>query len=292
MGRAPNGRALPGRGRTLYSPAMPELAEVEFYRKQWQCGLNQKILAVELHTEARVLRGADTEALRTTLTGSVLRSSEAHGKQMFFRFSRHGWLGLHLGMSGQLRVEPPGHAPGRHDHLVLRQRRQSLVFADPRMLGMVRFHAGQTTPPWRANLPAPILSNQFTRDAMARFLSRHGRQPLKAVLLMQDGFPGVGNWMAAEILWQAALHPERRSDQLNPAEMKQLYRQVRFVCRQAMRTVGAGVGSVGGEFGDPPATWLFHRRWRKGGNCPRDGSALSRAEIGGRTTCWCQSCQR
>jgi formamidopyrimidine-DNA glycosylase len=270
---------------------MPELAEVEFYRTQWQCGLQQKILAVELHPGARVLRGADAEALRRTLTGAVLLGSEAHGKQMFFRFSRDGWLGLHLGMTGSLRVEPPGGGAGRHDHLVLRQRQQSLAFTDPRQFGRVRFHAGDTPPPWRANLPAPILSTPFTREAMERFLRRHGLQPLKAVLLMQDGFPGVGNWMADEILWRAGLHPNRRPDHLTPGEMKRLFRQLRFVCREALRTIGAGVGSIGGDFGDPPATWLFHRRWRKGGDCPRDGSALLRAEIGGRTTCWCSVCQ-
>jgi formamidopyrimidine-DNA glycosylase len=237
------------------------------------------------------LRGTDSEALRQSLTGSVLLSSEAHGKQMFFRFSQNGWLGLHLGMTGRLLIQAPGAVAGRHDHLVLRQRTQSLVFNDPRQFGRVRFHAGDTAPSWRANLPPPILSAQFTRDAMEYFLRRHGRQPLKAVLLMQDGFPGVGNWMADEILWRAALHPPRRADQLNPDQTQRLYRQVRFVCRGAMRTVGAGLGSRGADFGDPPANWLFHQRWRKGGECPRDGSILLRAEIGGRTTCWCQCCQ-
>jgi formamidopyrimidine-DNA glycosylase len=274
-----------GNGRGLYSPAMPELAEVEFYRKQWQCGLKQKILAVELHPHARVLRGADTEALRKTLTGAVLLRSEAHGKQMFFQFSGNGWLALHLGMTGKLRAEPPGHAPGRHDHLVLRQRRQSLVFTDPRQFGRVRFHAGRATPPWRANLPASILSNSFTLKRMEQFLQRHGRMALKAVLLMQDGFPGVGNWMADEILWRAEIHPARPAGKVKPAEAKKLFQALRFVCRAALRTVGV-------DFRDPPAVWLFHRRWRAGGNCPRDGSPLSRAQIGGRTTCWCRSCQK
>ena len=264
---------------------MPELAEVDYYRKQWQCGWKQKVLAVELHPNARVLRGADTEVLRKTLTGAVLLSSEAHGKQMFFQFSRNGWLGLHLGMTGELRVERPGGPAGRHDHLVLRQRRQSLVFSDPRQFGRVRFHAGETTPPWRANLPATILSRQFTRGTMERFLQRHGRRALKAVLLMQDGFPGIGNWMADEILWRAGLHPGRRADHLTAFQKKKLFRHVRFVGREAMRTVAV-------DFGDPPATWLFHRRWRAGGACPRDGSTLQRSDIGGRTTCWCGSCQK
>ena len=73
---------------------MPELAEVEFFRKQWRKGLKQRILAVELHAGTRVFRSADTAALGRELTGAALVNSEAHGKQMFFRFSGAVWLGL------------------------------------------------------------------------------------------------------------------------------------------------------------------------------------------------------
>jgi formamidopyrimidine-DNA glycosylase len=118
-----------------------------------------------------------------------------------------------------------------------------------------------------------------------RFPRRHPRLSLKAVLLRQDGFPGVGNWMADEILWRARIHPGRLAGRVKPAEAKKLYRETRFVCREALRTISP-------DYGDPPAAWLFHRRWRRGGECPRDGSPLQRAEIGGRTTCWCGSCQK
>jgi formamidopyrimidine-DNA glycosylase len=264
---------------------MPELAEVEFFRKQWLCGSGQKILAVELHPHVRVFRGTDTKAMRETLTGAVLQDSEAHGKQMFFRFSRNAWMALHLGMTGKLSVESPDYASGKHDHLVLRQRKRSLVFTDPRQFGRIRFHAGKALPAWRTDLPPAVLSETFTRERVEQFLRRHGRMPVKAVLLMQSGFPGVGNWMADEILWRARIHPARLAARINSIEIGKLYRETRFVCREALRTVGA-------DFGDPPANWLFHRRWRRGGACPRDSSPLQHAEIGGRTTCWCGSCQR
>src|SRR5437588_837163 len=116
---------------TVQDCAMPELAEVEYYRKQWNCGLNQKVISLALHADKRVFRGSDVPLLKKTLTGATLKSSETHGKQMLFRFSKNGWLGLHLGMSGELRVEPADFKPGKHDHLVMRQARQSLVFRDP-----------------------------------------------------------------------------------------------------------------------------------------------------------------
>jgi formamidopyrimidine-DNA glycosylase len=264
---------------------MPELAEVEFYRKAWGRGVKKKIHAVALHAGQRIFRGTDTAALRQTLTGSVLLDSAAHGKQLLFRFSKDGWLGLHLGMSGRLRTGGAEEKAGRHDHLVLRQEGQSLFFSDPRQFGRVLFYRGAAAPAWWVELPAPILSRAFTLIAMRKFLSRHGRGPLKAVLLLQRGFPGIGNWMADEVLWRAGLAPARLAGGLEAEETGRLYRALRFICRAALRTVGR-------DYRDPPPGWLFHRRWRRGGHCPRDGAPLRHGQIGGRTTCWCPSCQR
>ena len=107
---------------------MPELAEVEFLRRRWDVGVGQNILDVALHSEKRIFRGNDLAALRRVLPGAKLIGSEARGKQMLFRFNRDAWLGVHLGMTGELRHEPRDFPPGRHDHLVLRQARQALVY--------------------------------------------------------------------------------------------------------------------------------------------------------------------
>ena len=145
--------------------------------------------------------------LRTGLTGARLLQSQASGKQMLFRFSGGLWLGLHLGMTGQLRLEPAGLNPDRHDHLFLRQRRQDLVFADPRQFGRVRVHHGPQTPVWWSDLAPALTGTKNTLDRVRLFLGRHGRLPIKAALLLQGGFPGIGNWMADEVLWQSCIHP-------------------------------------------------------------------------------------
>ena len=49
-------------------------------------------------------------------------------------FSGDAWLGVHLGMSGELTVEPPGHEARKHDHLVLFTAKHALVFADKHCL--------------------------------------------------------------------------------------------------------------------------------------------------------------
>jgi formamidopyrimidine-DNA glycosylase len=104
-------------------------------------------------------------------------------------------------------------------------------------------------------------------------------------LLLQGGFPGIGNWMADEILWQAGVNPQRRVANLRPVEIQTLWKSARAVCRTALRTIGT-------QFDDPPKGWLFHQRWSRTGNCPRHGTQLQCATIAGRTTVWCETCQR
>lgn len=266
---------------------MPELAEVEFYRKRWNPGLGKRVRAVLVHPRAKVFRGCAVRSLVRQLTGATLRSSAAAAKQMVFRFSGGRWLGLHLGMSGELRVESAGTAPQKHDHLVLVLRDCRLVFSDPRMFGRVHFSVGREPPVWWTRLAPPILSDAFSVEAVAAFLHRRSRTPIKAALLMQERFPGIGNWMADEILWRAAIHPRRPGGSLTPAEVRAVWRECRQVCRRALVTIAGRGNRI------PPAlnvhipdSWLFRHRWEDGGRCPRTGARLVRAVVGGRTTCW------
>lgn len=280
---------------------MPELAEVDHSRRQWNAGLGAPIREVFIaRPEIRVFRGTDAKALRRALAGRVLSRSEANGKQMVFHFDASAqdgvkdkgvpqlWLGVHLGMRGELRVENgPDFKPGKHDHLVLRQDERALVFEDQRHFGRILFHAGSDAPDWWSRLAPSVLSDKFSRAALAEFLRRRRRTPIKATLLMQERFPGVGNWMADEILWRARLHPAATAGTIaeDAAQLAALHKQTQWVARTAMEVIND-------DWTYPPS-WLFLHRWEPGGYCPRRGcrAALERATIGGRTTCWCPSCQ-
>jgi formamidopyrimidine-DNA glycosylase len=267
---------------------MPELAEAEFFRRRWhEAALGRTIVSVHLHAGNKLFRGIAPTALRRTLQGARLQSSEAAAKQMVFRFSGAVWLGIHLGMSGELRVEPAGYVPGRHDHLALRTRQHTLVFTDPRMFGRILFHQGGAAPVWWTKIAPAILSPAFTVATVAAFLRRRARAPIKAVLLMQERFPGIGNWMADEVLWRAAIHPRRPAGALAPDEVRTLWRECRAVCRLALRTIAGQGSKLPPDLNvHIPDTWLFNHRWLDGGRCPRTHRRLVREEIGGRTTCW------
>ena len=264
---------------------MPELAEVLFATKAWEKGKGSKILKVETKNTSRVFRELDPALVKRALQGSSLQGSETHGKKMLFRFSGEKWLGLHLGMTGWLFEEDPAYPTAKHDALVLRQTDRTLVFRDPRQFGRVLYHKGKDAPEWWTNLPPEVHSDAFTLELVRSILHRRKRALVKAVLLMQEFFPGIGNWMVDEILWRARIHPAERAGTLSPAKQKALWAQTRFVTNEALETVGK-------RGGDPPEDWLFHVRWKDGGNCPQSGKPLVRETVAGRTTCWCPSGQR
>jgi len=264
---------------------MPELAEVEYFRKCWNPGLTHKVIQVRLHPAASVFRGCNVVLLEDKLTGATLRSSETAAKQMLFRFSGDAWLGIHLGMTGELSVQAADFVPRSQDHLLLRQRDQALVFSDHRKFGRIQFSVGPAAPAWWASIAPAILSDAFTVDGVTAFLQRRARSPIKAVLLMQERFPGIGNWMADEILWRAAIHPKQPAGSLTSAQIATLFKECRWVCRQALKTIGE-------TFADPPKSWLFPHRWSDGGQCPKTGTNLIREKIGGRTTCWSPARQK
>lgn len=276
---------------------MPELAEVEWFRKQWNPGLGHVITNLSLHARNRVYRGTNTGALRKNLIGERFVRSSARGKRMLFHFSGdnpeiigareniRSWLGIHLGMTGKIRVESAKFQPDKHDHLVLYQRERSLVFTDSRQFGRVRFYHGLEEPRWWKSDVPEIASPEFDQKFVEHFLIRHRKAPIKAVLLMQDGFSGIGNWMADEILWRARLLPSKRVGKLTVRERTMIFRATKVVVKRSLETLGK-------DSSDPPKNWLIHQKWKRNGICPRHRTPLRHSNVAGRTTAWCPCCQK
>jgi len=264
---------------------MPELAEVEFFRKQWNPGLGLTISRVTTRPLARVYRDCDPVGFAASLTCSRLVQSEAHGKQMLFRTDRSGWLGIHLGMTGSLSWAAQENFDDCYAHLIIQTSDGWLIFEDPRQFGRVLFEVNSVPPSWWSNLPPEVIDDQFNFEYFQALMKRRQGAQLKPLLLIQELFPGIGNWMADEILWRARLIPSRRVRSLHLAELKTLYQKIRWVAKRALEIVGD-------DWGEFPDAWLFNHRWKDGRNCPKTGKPLKRETISGRTTCWSPSWQQ
>ena len=79
--------------------------------------------------------------------------------------------------------------------------------------------------------------------------------------------------------------PAKRVFRLTKSERDQIFRATKFVVKHALATTG-------NDFSDPPEDWLIHQKWKREGVCPKHGTPLRHATIGGRSTVWCAKCQK
>jgi formamidopyrimidine-DNA glycosylase len=260
---------------------VPELPEVEAYRRLAEGALHRSIASVTV-PDPRFVRGESSpRRLRHVLTGASFSDARRIGKLLVLdlagtRASTDHRLGIRFGMTGSLLVD--GHAAV--DELVYSSRRierrwvrfsvaftdgGSLVVHDPRLLG------GVALDPDEAALGPDAMT--LTVAELRHALEASGA-PLKARLMDQSRLAGVGNLLADEILWRASRAPQRRAGSLTPAEIRRLHRHLRVTLDELSARGGSHLGDL------MPAR-------QRGGRCPRDGAELMRSTVGGRTSWWC-----
>jgi formamidopyrimidine-DNA glycosylase len=76
--------------------------------------------------------------------------------------------------------------------------------------------------------------------------------PFAASCVSQSFSAGVGNWVADEVLYQAALHPEQLVAKLGEQQLKELHEALLGVVRVAVEA-----RADSDKF---PQDWMFHHR--------------------------------
>jgi formamidopyrimidine-DNA glycosylase len=155
---------------------------------------------------------------------------------------------------------------------------------DARRFGRIRLQSEPREEPPISELGYDALDELPSARDLHLIMSRRNA-PLKAVLLDQSLFAGVGNWIADEVLYQARLRPGRKASSLRPAETSRLRARLLAIVGHAVR-----VGADSDRF---PRGWLFHYRWGRNAQARTPaGARIIHETIGGRTTAWVPSRQR
>lgn len=283
---------------------MPELAEVEAVRRQVQKRMKgHRIQELVLDAKDRWLFAfVKPEAVRRALKGRRVTGTGRKGKYFWLELDQKPWPIFHLGMSGNIALLDPSARTRGHEkvwggaklwsegdkdlrerlwfaRLILKcDKGFEFAFLDPRRFGRMWL----TEDPWEhpriKALGFDPLIDFPTAKVLGEKLARR-KKAIKAVLLDQTLFAGVGNWLADEILFQARLSPHHLASRLTPKQITALHRAVLKVVKKAV--------AVNADYERFPKTWLFHERWGKKKNARTSKGLLIRhEEVGGRTTAW------
>jgi len=275
---------------------VPELPEVEVVRRGLDAFVvGRRIEAVEVYEPRSVRRHpAGPVDFAAVLTGRRVTAARRRGKYLWLPLDDEDALVGHLGMSGQLLVQPAAAPPDRHLRVRLRlSDGNELRFCDQRTFGglLVSTH-GALLPAEIAHIGPDPLDDGFDDDAFAHALRRR-RTGVKRALLDQRLVSGIGNIYADEGLWRARLHYARPTETLRRPEVDRLMSGVRAVLRDALGEGGTSFDSlyvdVNGQSG------YFDRSldvYGRGGRpCRRCGTPIRRDPFMSRSSYTCPRCQ-
>jgi formamidopyrimidine-DNA glycosylase len=274
---------------------MPELPEVETIVRDLRPHLVGRAIANADLIRPSVLRFGQPESFPFRLAGQQIRAVTRRGKFIHLRLSEGDDLVVHLGMTGTLTMASASTPRALHTHLVIDlDDRSQLRYRDPRRFGRVLLG----TPALLSRLgalprlgPEP-LSRGFTESGVAESLRATSRQ-IKAALLDQAVVAGCGNIYADEACFLARIRPVRRGSSLTRAETTRLLLALPLVMREALRLRGSSFSDFRDGFGAKGEAHEALFVYGRGGlPCVRCGATLRQTRVGGRTTVYCQRCQR
>jgi formamidopyrimidine-DNA glycosylase len=93
-----------------------------------------------------------------------------------------------------------------------------VAFTDARRFARIRLREDPLTSPPIGDLGFDPLLDRLPLEEFHKRLKKR-KAPIKALLLNQSFAAGVGNWIADEVLYQAAVHPMVPAADLSPAQV-------------------------------------------------------------------------
>jgi len=273
---------------------VPELPEVETIRGGLEPLLVGHVFEHVEIADPRLTRPHDPLEVAAELVGECVAALERRGKYLVVRFESGRVLLIHLRMTGSLLHLRNGNAaddPYRRAVIKL-DNGSDVAYRDVRRFGTwLLLEPGELEPYLASRVGGELLDRRLSAKALQPALERR-RAPIKAVLLDQRLFAGLGNIYADEALWRARIHPLRPGGSLERAELQGLLRGVRRALRDGIARQGASLRDYRGPDGTVGRMQDEFRVYgRTGEPCFRCGTPIEKTRAGGRGTWYCPDCQ-
>jgi formamidopyrimidine-DNA glycosylase len=276
---------------------MPELPEVEVTRRGIEPYVaGRRVERVDVRTPA--LRWPIPADLAARLKSLTIDKVERRGKYLLLE-TVAGWLIVHLGMTGTLRVlrrvpSPPEAA--KHDHVDLVFDDFILRFRDPRRFGAMLWHAREDGDvldhPLLAGLGVEPFATGFSGALMYR-LTRGRTVSVKQALLAGTIVVGVGNIYASESLFRAGIRPTVAAGRVSLVRYDLLADAVRVTLAAAIEKGGSTLRDFVGSDGESGYFQLDYFVYDRAGlPCHVCGTPIKQIVQGQRSTYFCPRCQR
>lgn len=262
---------------------MPELPEVETVVRSLAPRLAGRRIVDARFSSRHVVR-QKFSTLRGRVRDQAVKSVRRHGKFIIVELD-HGFLTIHLGMTGKLLVN---NEPGPYARAVFELDRGVLVYDDVRHFGRIEWSAEL---PERAAALGPDALEISLEDFQKSLARRHSR--IKPLLLNQKFLRGMGNIYTDEALFEARVHPLALASGLSKQRAARLHRAMVDILETAIRMKGSSISDYVDAEGKKGSFQQQHQVYGRAGEpCTICGTAIRRIVVGQRGTHYCPKCQR
>lgn len=287
---------------------MPELPEVETIRSDLKKKiLNKKIKKVDLRSRKIVKSSVKDFVL--TLERNSFKDIRRKGKLLVFVLAKKNrYLTIHLRMTGQLiyqnnkKIIAGGHSdnnsitdlPNKHTHIIFHfSDRSQLFFNDLRRFGVIKVVNEKELQNMLDNLGVEPLKKDFSLKIFQDII-KNKKGNIKAFLLNQKYIAGIGNIYADEILFEAKILPNRKTDSLKNEEIKKLFRAIKKILKKAISYRGTTFNDYVDADGKKGNFLKLLKVYSKEGkDCQRcKGGIIQKVKVAGRGTRYCNKCQK
>lgn len=270
---------------------MPELPEVETTKLGIAPHLTGQTIAQVIVRNSRFRQEVPAD-INKICTGKTIHSVLRRAKYLLIKLSE-GYLLIHLGMSGHLRIIPKVTDPEKHDHIdLLLTNGTVLRFTDPRRFGLFTYIAENPHQnPLLASLGPEPLSEAFNSDYLLHKI-KNKSQAIKSLIMSNDVVVGVGNIYATESLFFAGIHPKTSGKHLTQPNTNRLVREIKRILQQAIESGGTTLRdfySFDGKPGYFSQSLSVYGRQKQ--NCFQCLQPVEALVIGGRNSAFCPHCQ-
>lgn len=266
---------------------MPELPEIASRAREMQVELVGKKISSTEFKQPKCLNLPSGEFASALKNRKIVNSSN-RGKWILLQLDK-GWLCLNMGMGGEAILCDHNHLPIKYSTVINFSDSTCLAFHFW-WFGYVHFSAEdpRISHPMISKLGPNILDVNL-EDFQSAFAA--SRKNLKAVLLDQKVFAGLGNAYVHDILFFAKLHPLRQSSSLSTLETEKLFHAVHLGLQPSLEKGGAFYEKD--LFGKPGRFTQDQIviGYREGTPCPVCGTLITKIKTGSTSSFICQHCQ-
>ncbi|MGK2964285.1 MAG: bifunctional DNA-formamidopyrimidine glycosylase/DNA-(apurinic or apyrimidinic site) lyase [Tepidiformaceae bacterium] len=271
---------------------MPELPEVETIRRDLEpyvVGRTITGVTVDPGT-AHLLIRVPEDIFAAELVSRTVTALGRRGKYLLFALDDGRTLVAHLRMTGRMLWRQSSDPPEQYERAKITfDDRHDLRWSDLRKFGTWDLLDDITTLTSRLG-PEPIDSDLSL--ATFRAVLKGRTAPVKAVLLDQRRFAGLGNIYVDEALYEARIRPDTPAGAVSAPAVARLYASARAVLERGIANRGASFRDYVDGNGNEGSQHMHVQVFRRTGKpCYACGTVIERSVVGGRATHFCPRCQ-